>query len=61
MNTQPIKLRLVEPETDFPRIAELISAFDPEPVTAEDVRRWREQAPAERIHHRMAALLAGTC
>ncbi len=46
MNTQPIKLRLVDPETDFPRIAELMSMFEPEPVTAEDVHRWREQASA---------------
>lgn len=56
MSTQTVRLRLVDPETDFPRMAELISMFEPEPVTAEDVRRWREQASAERIHHRMAAL-----
>lgn len=56
MNTQPVKLRPVDSETDFPRMAELISAFEPEPTTAEDVRRWREQAPSERIHYRVAAL-----
>ena len=49
-------MRPVDAETDFSRLAELMSLFEPEPVTAEEVRRWQKQASSERIHHRMVAL-----
>ncbi len=37
-------------------MAELMSISRPEPILVEDLQSWLEQAPAERIQHRMAAI-----
>lgn len=51
-----IQLRPVNPQTDFPRMVELMSLTEPEPITVEDMQRWLEQASPERIQQRTAAL-----
>jgi len=54
--TISIHLRPVNPQTDFPRMAELMSLNEPEPVTIEDLNKWLKQAASERIQRRTAAL-----
>jgi GNAT superfamily N-acetyltransferase len=44
-----------EREEDYPRVAELLSMGYPEPVSAEQVRAWRENGPPGRISLRLVA------
>ncbi|MBA2680654.1 MAG: GNAT family N-acetyltransferase [Ktedonobacteraceae bacterium] len=55
-HTSAVKLRPVDPQTDFPHMAELYNTFEPEPLTAEELGRWVQQASPARIHQRVAAL-----
>lgn len=50
-----IQLRPME-DTDIPRIAELITMFAAEPITAEDLTYRYQMAPQERIQQSMIAL-----
>jgi GNAT superfamily N-acetyltransferase len=51
-----VKLRPIDPQIDFPRMAELYNTFEPEPLTAEELQRWVQQAAPARIHQRIAAI-----
>ncbi len=51
-----ITLREAVPEQDYPRIAELISAVQPEPVTAEFLHEWDEQKSEAIIRRRTVAV-----
>src|SRR5262245_8440156 len=52
----PIHLRPMNIPTDFPRIAEIINTFNPEPSSAQDLREDEETAPKNRQNHRVNAL-----
>jgi ribosomal protein S18 acetylase RimI-like enzyme len=43
-------------EADFARVAELISATQPEPVTEANVQEWERRVLAEQIRRRMVAV-----
>ncbi len=49
-------LRPIDPNTDFTRMAELYSLYEPEPITVEILQEWLRYASPERIHHRFAAV-----
>jgi GNAT superfamily N-acetyltransferase len=51
-----VTLRPYNVGTDAPRVAEIVSATRPEPVTADDVRDWERQRPAGQVAHRMVAV-----
>ncbi|MFI5272792.1 MAG: GNAT family N-acetyltransferase [Ktedonobacterales bacterium] len=53
-----IHLSPVNPATDYPRLAELLRATDPEPVALRRLRQWRSGA-AGRIHLQVAAYDGG--
>ncbi|MEO6892959.1 MAG: GNAT family N-acetyltransferase [Ktedonobacteraceae bacterium] len=55
-HTADMKLRPIDPQSDFPRMAELYNTFEPEPLTAEELGRWVQQASPARIHQRIAAI-----
>lgn len=55
-NNQQITLRLLRPETDFPRLAELMSMVEREPVTVEDLEEWQRRLSVDRIQQQMVAL-----
>lgn len=46
----------IDPDTHFPRMAELYSLYEPEPITVAILREWLRHASPERIHHRVAAV-----
>jgi GNAT superfamily N-acetyltransferase len=50
-----ITIRQAEPEADFPRIAELLSGYEPEPITVEQLWEWERRVSAERIRRRLVA------
>lgn len=54
--TITIQLRPINIQSDFPRMAELMSMTEPEPITVEQIQGWLERAPMERIQQRMAAI-----
>jgi GNAT superfamily N-acetyltransferase len=49
-------LQPLQPERDFPRLAELRSAAEPEPITVEQLQEWDAQAPQGQLRRRMVAL-----
>ena len=51
-----IQLRRVNPETDFPRVAEIINQFEPSPMTAERMHEWEAKRPEQQVLHRNVAL-----
>src|SRR5262249_42438288 len=51
----PIHLRPMTIDTDFPRIAEIINTFSPEPTSARQLIEEEERAPKHRTIHRTAA------
>lgn len=51
-----IKLRPVNPETDFPRLAEIINQFEPISVTAERLHEWEANRPEGQLRQRHAAV-----
>jgi RimJ/RimL family protein N-acetyltransferase len=51
-----IAIRQAEPAADFPRIAELLSSHEPEPVTAEQLWEWERRMSADRIRRRLVAV-----
>jgi GNAT superfamily N-acetyltransferase len=51
----PIHLRPFIPTTDIPRLAELMSAVETAPTTAEMLHEWEANAPAGQLHRRMIA------
>ena len=51
-----IRLRPLHPQTDFPRLAELRSAGEPEPITIEQIAEWETQAPEGQIRQRVVVL-----
>lgn len=51
-----ITLREAIPEQDYPRIAELISAAQPEPVTADTLREWDAQKTEGMMRRRTVAV-----
>jgi GNAT superfamily N-acetyltransferase len=51
-----ISLRPLAPQTDFPRLAQLYTAVEPEPVTVAQLQEWETQIPQGYILHRMVAL-----
>ena len=51
-----IRLRPLQPQTDFPRLAALRSAGEPEPITVEQLQEWETQAPEGQIRQRVVAL-----
>ena len=51
-----VSLRPIISETDFARIAELMNAVEPEPVTAQILHEWLLNAPPDRVRRRMVAV-----
>lgn len=51
-----IHLQPLNPQSDFPHIAELRNLVDPEPVTAEQLQEWEQQIPQGQIRHRVVAV-----
>lgn len=51
-----IRLQPLNPQTDFPRIAELRNTSDPVPVNAGLLQEWERQNPQGQIRHRVVAL-----
>jgi GNAT superfamily N-acetyltransferase len=51
-----IAIRQAEPAADFPRIAELLSGYEPEPVSVEQLWEWERRMPAGRIRQRLVAV-----
>ena len=51
-----IRLQPLNPQTDFPRIAELYNTSNPEPITAEQLQEWEAQHLQGQIRHRVVAL-----
>ncbi|MBZ0310603.1 MAG: GNAT family N-acetyltransferase [Anaerolineae bacterium] len=51
-----ITLREAVPDEDYPRIADLISATEPEPVTADTLREWDERKSAGMVRRRTVAV-----
>ncbi|HEU5379547.1 MAG TPA: GNAT family N-acetyltransferase [Ktedonobacteraceae bacterium] len=51
-----VTLRPIDPQSDFPRLAELISTVVPEPVSAADLEDWQQRASPQRVQQRIAAL-----
>lgn len=54
-----IRLQPLQPQTDFPRIAQLRQMVDPEPVTVEQLQEWEAQIPQGQIRRRMVAVNEG--
>jgi GNAT superfamily N-acetyltransferase len=52
----PVNLRPVDPATDFPRMAEILSTARPEPLTAQILHEWEAQTPAGLVRQRTAAM-----
>jgi GNAT superfamily N-acetyltransferase len=51
-----ITVRQAEPDADFPRIAELLSIYGPEPITVEQLWEWERRMSADRIRQRLVAV-----
>lgn len=51
-----ILIRTARLETDLPEITRIINAFEPEPVTPDQVRTWFQHNPPGRIQLRLVAL-----
>jgi GNAT superfamily N-acetyltransferase len=51
-----IAIRQAEPAADFPRIAELLSGYEPEPITVEQLWEWERRVSTERIRRRLVAV-----
>lgn len=52
----PIHLRPMNVDTDFPRIAEIINTFNPEPASAQQLQEDEASAPTDRLIYRMNAV-----
>jgi len=51
-----MQIRPVDPQTDLPGIVELISSYEPEPISVESVQRWCERLTPGRVIHLLVAL-----
>jgi GNAT superfamily N-acetyltransferase len=51
-----VTIRPSDPETDFPRLVELIATVEPEPITLEMLREWEAMRSAEEITYRTTAV-----
>lgn len=51
-----IRLQPLNPQNDFPRIADLRNMVDPEPLTAAQLQEWEQHIPQGQIRHRMVAV-----
>ena len=49
-------IRQANPAADFPRIAELLSGYQAEPVTVEQLWEWERRMPEGRIRQRLVAV-----
>lgn len=49
-------IRPVQPQTDLPRIVELVNTYEPEPISLAPVQRWCERVAPGRIIHMIVAL-----
>lgn len=54
-----IGLRPIDPRTDFPRLAELLSLVETEQITADMLREWEDRRPEGLIRRQMAAVAGG--
>ncbi len=52
----PITLRLLDPQSDFPQIADLLSAMQPEPVTVGGLEERHRRVATRRLQQEMVAL-----
>src|SRR6185295_19642765 len=52
----PIYLRPMNMDTDFPRIAQIINTFNPEPTSADQLRADEDTAPKGLLIHRVNAV-----
>ena len=52
----PISLRPLNPEADFPRLAQLMNTVEPEPIMAQILHEWLISAPSDRIRWRVTAV-----
>jgi GNAT superfamily N-acetyltransferase len=50
-----MSIRPAQPESDYPGIAAVVNAFEPESVNIRIVRQWFEHMPPGRIAHRVVA------
>lgn len=55
-NNLAVTLRPLHPETDFPRLAELMSMVEREPVTVEDLEEWQRRLWVGRTQQQIVAL-----
>jgi GNAT superfamily N-acetyltransferase len=51
-----ITLRILDPQTDYERVAEIINFYEPEPVTAERLREWDAHDFNGQVHRRTVAV-----
>ncbi len=51
-----ITIREIDPQTDYERIAAIISFYEPEPVTVEQLREWDAHDFKGQVHRRTVAL-----
>jgi GNAT superfamily N-acetyltransferase len=56
MNTATLTIREAHPETDYERIAALISNPNSEPMNAEKLRNWDKSNPTGQIRHRLVGV-----
>lgn len=54
-----ITIRLLDPQTDYERVAEIINFYEPEPVTAERIAEWDARDFDGQIRRRSVAVDAG--
>ena len=48
-------IRPIQPESDFPKVLELINSFEPEPLSLDATLRWYERKQPGRIIHAVVA------
>src|SRR5688572_28073270 len=51
-----ITLRILDPQTDYERVAEIINFYEPEPITAERMREWDAREFDGQIRRRTVAV-----
>ncbi len=56
MNTATLTIREANPETDYERLAVLISAASVQPVTAQHIRGWDKNNPSRQIRRRAVGI-----
>src|SRR5687768_15519517 len=51
-----VTLRILDPQTDYKRVAEIINVYEPEPVTVEQMHEWDAHDFKEQVHRRTVAV-----